>query len=121
MTKFIKKINDKVVFLYAMVFSIITLNINTVFATDLMNNPITQGFKQMLTDALNVLMGLASVAATFFIVLYQFKKKISDDEMEGKQYDKKTKGVILCYIIIMSASIIVKIVAHYFKINGTAV
>ena len=41
--------------------------------------------------------------------------------MEGKQYDKKTKAVILCYIAIMSASIIVKVVSHYFKIGGTAV
>ena len=41
--------------------------------------------------------------------------------MEGKQYDKKTKAVILCYIAIISASIIVKVVSHYFKIGGTAV
>lgn len=121
MTKFIKKINDKVVFLYTIIFSIITLNINTVFATDLMNNPITQGAKQMLQDASKVVMLLATVATPFFIALYQFKKKASDDEMEGKQYDKKTKAVILCYILIMSAGVIVNVVAYYFKIGGTAV
>lgn len=121
MTKFIKKINDKVVSFYTLVVSMIVIKTNLVFATDLMNNPITQGFKQMFQDALNVLMLLATVATPFFIGLYQFKKKASDDEMEGKQYDKKTKAVILCYIAIMSAGVIVKVIAHYFKLGGTAV
>lgn len=121
MIKFIKKINSKILFLYTMIFSIVTLNVNTIFATDLMNNPITEGAKQMLQDGSKVVMLLATVATPFFIALYQFKKKASDDEMEGKQYDKKTKAVIFCYIIIMSASVIVGIVAHYFKIGGTAV
>lgn len=121
MTKFIKKINDKVVSFYALVVSMIVMKTNLVFATDLMKNPITQGAKQMLQDASKVVMLLATVATPFFIALYQFKKKASDDEMEGKQYDKKTKAVILCYILIMSAGVIVNVVTHYFKIGGTAV
>ncbi len=30
-------------------------------------------------------------------------------------------AVILCYILIMSAGVIVNVVTHYFKIGGTAV
>lgn len=121
MKKIVNKINDKILFLYTLIFSIVSLNINTVLATDLMNNPITEGLKQLLQDGSKVIMLIATVATPFFIALYQFKKKASDDEMEGKQYDKKTKNVIICYIFIMSASVIVSIISHYFKIGGTSV
>ncbi len=120
MIKFIKKFNEKLIFLYTIIVSIIILNTNVAFATDLINNPITEGAKKMLQDGLKLVMILATLATPFFIALFQFKKKASDDEMEGKQYDKKTKAVIFCYIIIMSASVIVSIVASYFNISASA-
>lgn len=122
MKKIINKIDEKLIFLYSFIITIVASNTNLVFgATDLINNPVTNGFKELLKDGLKVIMLIATVALPFFIALYQFKKKASDDEMEGKQYDKKTKAVIICYIIIMSASLIVAILAHYFKISGTPV
>ncbi|MDE6182221.1 MAG: hypothetical protein K2F59_03350, partial [Eubacteriales bacterium] len=102
-------------------FILILLSGNSVFANTLINNPITNGAKKMLQDASTVLMTLATLAAPVCIGFFQFKKKFSDDEMEGKQYDKKTKAVIVAYIIIMSASVIISIVSNYFKTGGTSV
>ena len=118
--KFIKNINEKAVLMNCFILSFILLNVNSVFANDLMNNPITQGAQKMLQDALNVIMGLSTLALPFLIAFYQFKKKFSDDEMEEKQYNKKTKAVIFAYVIIMSSSLFATVINYYFK-TGTSV
>ena len=113
--KFIKNINEKAVLMNYFILSFILLNVNSVFANDLMNNPITQGAQKMLQDGLNLIMLLSTGALAFLIAFYQFKKKFSDDEMEEKQCNKKTKAVIFAYVIIMSARLFVTIINHYFK------
>lgn len=110
---------EKKFYIYGFIFFFALINSNIAFANDLLNNPITEGLKKMLQDGLKLLMILSTLAAPVFIAFYQFKKKISDDEMEGKQYDKKTKAVIVCYVLIMTASIIISIVSGYFKISAS--
>lgn len=108
-------------YIYSFMFILVLLSGNSVFANSLTNNPITNGLKKMFQDASTVIMGLATLAAPVCIGFFQFKKKFSDDEMEGKQYDKKTKAVIIAYVIIMSASVIISVVSSYFNVGGTVV
>lgn len=122
MRNIIKKVNDKVILFYSFLIIITMLNTNVVFAApDLLNNPITKGVQKLLEDGVNLLMIIATGALPFLIGFYALKKKFCDDEMEGKQYIKKIKVVIACYIGIMGVSIIVSLINSYFKLGGTAV
>ncbi len=121
--KMLKKINKLYIknkfLMYNLIFVFTMFTTNNIFANDLMNNPITEGAKKMLQDASNLLMILASLAAPVCIGFFQFKKKFSDDEMEAKQYDKKTKAVIVSYVVIMTAGVIISVVSNYFKAGAS--
>lgn len=116
--KLIKKFNKKCTLVYALILSLF-MNIDTVFASSLTNNNITNGLKNLTKDATNVLMGLASGIAVLMVVYYLIKKKFCEDEMESKQYNKKIIGVLICYILIMSAGVIMQIITYYFKISSS--
>lgn len=119
MKNLIKKINNKCILFYCLIFSLF-VKVDIVFGMDLLNNPITTGLKKLGKDALNLLMILATIACPVLIGFYQFRKKMSDDEMDCKHYDKKTKAIIFCYIVIMSVSVILSIIGNYFGISTPA-
>ena len=116
--KFIKNINKKAVLINCLILSFILLNVNSVFAEDLINNPITEGLKKMSQDGLNALMGLSTIVAVVMIAIQLMKKHYTGDEMESKQCNKRMIVIIVSWIALMSVSGILKIIGGYFNISG---
>ena len=120
MKNFIKKFNEKTILIYTFIFTFFVLNTRKVFATDLASSPFIKGTLKLISDATLVLIGVSTGVAVLMIIILQLKKNVSDDEMEAKQYDKKTKAVIVSYIIILCAASIIALASYYYG-KGSAV
>lgn len=116
MKKIIKKFKNKCTLLHCLILSLF-IQIDTVFGASLTNNNITNGLKKLVTDATNVLMGLSSGIAITMIIFYLIKKKLCQDEMESKQYNKKIIAVLICFVIIMSIGTVMQVLSSYFQIS----
>lgn len=120
MKNFIKKFNEKTILIYTFIFTFFVFNTRKVFATDLASSPLVKGTLKLISDATVTLMGISTAVAVLMIIIFQIKKKVSDDEMEAKQYNKKTIAVIVSYIIILCATSIAGLISHYYGV-GSAV
>lgn len=117
MKNILKKIDEKIVLIYSVVLITLFMNTDFVFADDLLNNPITEGVKKMIKDGTTLIMGTTGLA-TIMLIIQQVKRHYTGDEMEAKQCNKKSLVILISWIIVMTASIIFKIVGGYFGIKG---
>lgn len=113
MRNYLRKIKEKVKNLIIIVASF--FSVERVYADDLMNNKITTGLIKLLKDASTWIISIATVGIIVVISWNQFRKKWAEDEMEAKQFDKKTKASLIAYIIVICASTIVAVLSSYFK------
>lgn len=113
-----KNFNKKCRLIYFVILSLL-IQVDVIFADTLLDNQITNGIKSLASDASKLIMVLATIIAPTMVGFFQLRKKWCEDEMEAKQFDKKSKAIIVTYIVIMCLATIFSIISDYFNISTT--